>query len=76
MTNTNDQSKTKDELASEIAKSLQEEHRTELYRHMLQKHDESIIRKAFDEVNKVPVDKIKKSKSALFFFLLNKYAEK
>lgn len=76
MTNTNDQSKTKDELANEIAKSLQEEHRTELYRHIFQKHDESTIKKAFEEATKVPVSKIKKSKSALFFFLLNKYAEK
>ncbi|MCK5125204.1 MAG: hypothetical protein KAR42_03015 [candidate division Zixibacteria bacterium] len=76
MTNTNEQSKIKDELANKIAKSLQEEHRTELYRHMFQKQDESIIRRAFDEVSKVPVSKIKKSKSALFFFLLNKYAEK
>jgi len=66
----------KDELAMEIAKSFQEEHRTELYRYIFQKHDESTIMKAFDEANKVPVSKIKKSKSALFFFLLNKYAEK
>ena len=76
MTNTNNQSKTKDELATEIARSLQEEHRIELYRYIFQKHDESTIRKAFEEVTKVPDSKIKKSKSALFFFLLNKYAEK
>lgn len=76
MTNTNNQSKTKDELATEIAKTFQEEHRVELYRYIFQKHDESIIRKAFEETTKVPVSKIKKSKSALFFFLLNKYAEK
>ncbi|MBW1738745.1 MAG: hypothetical protein JRJ69_14660 [Deltaproteobacteria bacterium] len=66
----------KDDLANEIAKTLQEEHRIELYRYIFQKHDESIIRKAFEEASKVPVSKIKKSKSALFFFLLNKYGEK
>ena len=66
----------KDELAMEIAKSFQEEQRTELYRYIFQKHDESTIMKAFDEANKVPLSKIKKSRSALFFFLLNKYAEK
>ena len=66
----------KDDLAMEIAKTFQEEHRTELYRFICQKHDESTIRKAFEETTKVPVSKIKKSKSALFFFLLNKYAEK
>jgi len=66
----------KDGLATEIAKTFQEEHRVELYRYVFQKHDESIIRRAFEEASKVPVSKIKKSKSALFFFLLNKYAEK
>jgi len=66
----------KDDLAAEIAKTFQEEHRIELYRYIFHKHDESIIRKAFEEASKVPVSKIKKSKSALFFFLLNKYAEK
>ena len=68
--------KSKDDLATEIAKTFQEEHRIELYRYVFQKHDESIIRKAFEEASKVPDSKIKKSKSALFFFLLNKYAEK
>jgi len=68
--------KSKDDLATEIAKTFQEEHRIELYRYVFQKHDESTIRKAFEETTKVPDSKIKKSKSALFFFLLNKYAEK
>lgn len=66
----------KDDLATEIAKTLQEEHRTELYRYVFHKHDESTIRIAFEEAMKVPSSKIKKSKSALFFYLLNKYAEK
>jgi len=65
----------KNDLAMEIAKTFQEAHRTELYQYIFQKHDESTIRKAFEETKKVPVSKIKKSKSALFFFLLNKYAE-
>jgi len=76
MTNTNNESKPKDDLAAEIAKTFQEEHRIELYRYIFQKHDESTIKKAFEEASKMPVSKIKKSKSALFFFLLNKYAEK
>jgi len=66
----------KDDLATEIAKTFQEAHRTELYRYIFQRHDESTIRKAFEETTKVPVSKIRKSKSALFFYLLNKYAEK
>ena len=66
----------KDELAMDIAKTFKEEHRTDLYRYIFQKHDESTIRRAFEETIKVPDSKIKKSKSALFFYLLNKYAEK
>lgn len=76
MTNTQHKSKTKDDLAMEIAKTFKEEHRTDLYRFIFQKHDESTIRRAFEETIKVPDSKIKKSKSALFFYLLNKYAEK
>lgn len=76
MTNTQHKSKTKDDLAMEIAKTFKEEHRTDLYRYIFQKHDESTIRRAFEETMKVPDSKIKKSKSALFFYLLNKYAEK
>ena len=76
MTNTQHKSKTKDDLAMDIAKTFKEEHRTDLYRYIFQKHDESTIRKAFEETIKVPDSKIKKSKSALFFYLLNKYAEK
>jgi len=64
-----------DDLATEIARTFQEEHRTELYRYIFQKHDDAVIRKAFEEVKKVPVAKIKKTQSALFFYLLNKYAE-
>jgi hypothetical protein len=66
----------KDELATEIAKAFQEERRTDLYRYIFQKHDQATIIKAFDEVTKLPASKIKKSKSALFFYLLNKYGEK
>ena len=66
----------KDDLAVEIAKSFQEEQRTDLYRYIFQKHEEATIIRAFDEVTKLPASKIKKSKSALFFYLLNKYGEK
>ncbi len=71
-----DKQSSKDDLAMAIAKAFQEESRIDLYRHVFQKHDVPTIRKTFEKVNKVPVGKIKKSKSALFFFLLNKNAEK
>lgn len=72
----NKKTSSKDDFAMEIASKFQEEHRIELYRYMIHKHDDFIVRRAFEEASKVPVDKIKKSKSALFFYLLNKYAEK
>jgi len=76
MTNTQHKSKTKEELANEIAKDFKEEERLELFQQVFERHDESIIQRAYKEVKKVPVAKIKKSQSALFFYLLNKYAEK
>lgn len=76
MTNTRHKSKTKEDLANEIAKCFKEEERIGLFQQVFQRHDESIIRRAYEEVQKVPISKIKKSQSALFFYLLNKYAEK
>ena len=76
MTNTQHKSKTKEDLAKEIAKYFKEEERIELFQQVFQRHDDSIIQRAYEEVKKVPIGKIKKSQSALFFYLLNKYAEK
>ncbi len=76
MTNTQQKAKTKESLANEIAKEFKEEERIELFHQIFLRHDESIILKAYEEVKKVPIGKIKKSQSALFFYLLNKYAEK
>jgi hypothetical protein len=76
MQNQKEKPSSKDDLAMEIAKNFQEEGRVDLYRRIFQKHEIPTIRKAFEKVSKVPADKIKKSKSALFCFLLNKNAGK
>ena len=73
---TNTQHKTKESLANKIAKEFKEEERIELFQQVFLRHNESIILRAYEEVKKVPIGKIKKSQSALFFYLLNKYAEK
>jgi hypothetical protein len=73
---TNTQHKSKEDLANEIAKDFKEEERIELFQQVFQRHDESTIQRAYEDVKKVPISKIKKSQSALFFYLLNKYAEK
>jgi len=76
MANSTLPTKSKDELAKEIANAFKEKHRLTLYQYIFQGYDESVIRKAYEEAKKVPEDRIKKSRSALFFYLLYKYAEK
>lgn len=37
--------------------------------------DHSILKRSIEETSRVPKDKIKKSKKALFYFLVNKHAK-
>lgn len=76
MQNQKERPTSKDDLAVEIAKTFEEVDRTDLYKHVFQRHKVSDIVKAFDQATKVPAKEIRKSRSALFFFLLNKYEEK
>ncbi len=62
----------RDELAGEIAVAFREEEQIKLYQHVCSQHDYTAIKKAFDDTMKVPSDRIKKSRSALFFYLLKK----
>jgi hypothetical protein len=64
-----------DNLALRVAQGLGESHRLPLYRRICRKFDEPIIRRAFGEVRSVPDYKIKKSRAALFAYLVRKYAE-
>jgi len=65
---------TKKKLAIEIAKEFKEAEKVALYEALLDRYEETTIRQAFEDTKKVPLEKIKKSKSALFMFLLRKYA--
>ena len=76
MTNRSLQSKTKKDMAAEIARNFGEENRLFVYEYVFQNINEAIIKKAYGEAIKVPDEKIRKTRSALFFYLLNKYAEK
>ena len=76
MTNSSLQSKAKKDLAVEIAKNFGEENRLFVYEYVFQNISEATIKQAYEEAIKVPDEKIRKTRSALFFFLLNKYAEK
>lgn len=70
---TNQQSIKKD-LAIEITNEFKEPEKVVLYETLLEKYEEKTIRQAFEDTKKVPLNKIKKSQSALFLFLLKKYA--
>jgi hypothetical protein len=73
----NFQPKTKsDHMALKIARAFKEENRLPLYRACCENFEEEGIRKAFSEAMAVPDDKIKKSRSALFVYLMKKYAKR
>lgn len=65
-----------EELANEIAKEFREEEQVNLYQHICQQYDDAVVRSAFADAMKVPSEKIKKSRSALFFYLLKTNGKK
>jgi DNA replication initiation complex subunit (GINS family) len=62
-----------DRLAFEIARGLGEEKKLPIYRMVCENRSEKVVRRAFEQATNTPKEKIKKSRSALFFYLLNKY---
>ena len=67
--------KTKKEfLAIKIAKELGDIKNLALYLSYCKKYPENLIIRAFQKVNEIPISKIKKSRGALFNYLIQKYA--
>ena len=67
----------KDELlASDIARALDDQNRLEDYVAYAHTYPESFLRKILSEVKRTPHYKIKKSRSALFKYLVHYYAHK
>lgn len=64
----------KDGLANEIANAFNDGKYLSMYRFFCEKYDNEAIRRAFEEAKAVPEEQIKKSRPALFIFLLRKYA--
>ena len=58
-----------------IATVLGESKAVDDFKEVCRKHDHDEIRRVLVEVDKVPQNKIKKSKRALFFYLLNTNAK-
>jgi len=63
-----------DKLALEVATALGEPKKIPLYRMVCENRSEEIVRRALTGALSTPKDKVKKTRSAIFFFLLNKYA--
>jgi len=69
--------KTKEELlALDLANALNDYQGLPLYLSYAKKYPESLLRQVLGEVKEIPLEKIKKSRGALFNHLVRKYAEK
>lgn len=65
-----------EELARRIARGLGEEDSLPIFRAIVKRHPDSIIRRAYEETLAVPPQKIRKSRGAIFNYLVKKYARK
>lgn len=63
-------------IAGELASRLDEPHRLDYYQRLVARYPESQLRRALTDCANVPHDKIKKSRAALFHYLLKIYASK
>ncbi len=65
---------TKEELlAMDLAEGLDDKANLRFYFSVCRKYPESFLRRIYSEVKEVPLNKIKKSKGALFNYLVQKY---
>jgi hypothetical protein len=64
-----------DLLALKICKAFQDKENLPLYLAYVKKYPSEVIRRAFEGVNKIPANKIKKTRGALFTYLVKYYAQ-
>jgi len=68
--------KTKEELlALDLAEELNDRKNLSLYLRCARKYPEPFLRRVLGEVKETPFERIKKSKAALFNYLIKKYAQ-
>lgn len=65
-----------DLLALDLAKSLDDEKNLALYISVSRKYPEALLRKILGDVKEIPAHKIRKSRGALFNFLIQRHARK
>lgn len=63
-----------DALAFDIARSFGDMAHLSLYRQVCGTHDRSVVYRAFREAMEVPAEQVRKSRRAIFFFILRSYA--
>jgi len=62
-------------LAYEICSAFKDEKNRPLYLSYVRKYPLEIIKRAFDEAGRLPPDKIRKTRGALFNYLVKRYAK-
>lgn len=62
-------------LAVDLARGLDDSENLAFYLHCTKRYPEPILRSLFSKVKNVPAEKIKKSRGALFNYLIQKYAK-
>ena len=69
--------KTKEEiLALDIAETLNDERNPQKYLHYAKRYTEPLLREVLSQVRQTPEERIKKSRVALFVYLVNHYAKR
>lgn len=62
-----------DALAVEITRAFNDESRLSFYRQICAGHEHSVVYRAFRETMAIPADQVKRSRRALFLFILHSY---
>ena len=65
----------KELLASDLARDLNDQKSFPYFLSIAKKYSEPLLRKLLGEVKEIPSEKIKKSRAALFNYLLKQYAK-
>jgi len=65
-----------DDLAMEIARAFSDTVRLSLYREACSAYGHTIVYRAFREAMAVPIERVRSSRRAIFFFILKSYDRK
>jgi len=63
------------QLAIEIAETLKDHDSLTLYQQFTERYSEEFLRRILDRVLSIPKDRIRKSRGALFTFLVNQHEQ-